>query len=102
MCNQVGMHDLTMWRGGDAHFHCNLTRRTGVGGGATPDLESAQWAVQSMRKAMDESKDRLALISCSSWWFRGSKGQGTSLAGPTKRPWVMSHQSEKDSVSSRI
>ena len=56
------MHDLTMWRGGDAHFHCNLTRRTGVGGGATPDLESAQWAVQSMRKAMDESKDRLAFF----------------------------------------
>ena len=60
MCNMVGMlpYDVA---GGDAHFHCNLTWRTGVSGGATPALESAQWAVQSTRKAMDESKDRLSL-----------------------------------------
>ena len=60
-------------------IHCNLTRRTGVGGGATPALESAQWAVQSTRKAMNESKDRLSLDLLLKLLAQGQQGAVSQL-----------------------
>ena len=102
LCNVVGLHALTMWRGGDAHFHCNLTRRTGVVGGATPAVESTQWPIQARLRELKKSKDRLSVISSSSSGLWRSNAQGTGTWQPTRRPWVTSHQSEKDFLSAYI
>ena len=88
--------------GGDAHFHCNLTWRTGVSGGATPALESAQLAVQCPLRGVEERKTSAGLAACPSWWLRGSKQQGSGLAGPIGRAWMTSHQAENHFLSSAI
>ena len=102
LCNVVGLHAQTMWRGGDAHFHCNLTRRTGVVGGATPAVESTQWPMQARLRELKKSKDRLSVISSSSSGLWRSNAQGTGTWQPTRRPWVTSHQSEKGFLSAYI
>ena len=102
LCNVVGLHALTMWRGGDAHFHCNLTRQTGVVGGSTPALESTQWEVQARLRELKKSKHRDRLISRSTSWLCRSNSPGTGTWRPPRRPCMASHQFGTHSVKSRM